>query len=67
MAALSVLSQALAALDGATFAAQLGTFWPPLTRLLGVDYATADVQRALSELMLRHVGPLLAASQPGSS
>jgi hypothetical protein len=62
--------QALAALNGGTFQSELGRFFPVLTALITCDYATADVQRALSELFLTCVGPLLqpaaAAAVPSS-
>lgn len=57
--------QALAALDAATFQVELGRFFPVLTRLMTCDYATPDVQRALSELFMAKVGPLLAAAPQG--
>jgi hypothetical protein len=51
--------QALSTLDAGTFQAELGRFFPVLTRLMSCEYATADVQRALSELFLVRVGPML--------
>eukprot|EP00882_Tetradesmus_deserticola_P033912 GHRQ01038778.1.p1 GENE.GHRQ01038778.1~~GHRQ01038778.1.p1 ORF type:complete len:190 (+),score=78.23 GHRQ01038778.1:58-627(+) len=51
--------KALSTLDAATFQAELARFFPVLTKLMTCDYATADVQRALSELFLVRVGPLL--------
>jgi hypothetical protein len=59
---LLLLLQALAALSEATFRSELGRFFPVLTRLISCDHTTADVQRALSELFLTRVGPLLVAS-----
>jgi brefeldin A-inhibited guanine nucleotide-exchange protein len=55
------LLQALSTLDAATFQAELARFFPVLTKLMTCDYATADVQRALSELFLVRVGPMLPA------
>jgi hypothetical protein len=51
--------QALSAIDAVIFKAELGRFFPVLTRLITCDYATADVQRALSEVFLVKVGSLL--------
>jgi brefeldin A-inhibited guanine nucleotide-exchange protein len=53
--------QALSTLEAATFQAELGRFFPVLTRLMTCEYAPADVQRALSELFLTRVGPMLPA------
>lgn len=53
------LLQALSALPQATFDAELGRFFPVLTQLISCSHTTADVQRALSELFLARVGPLL--------
>eukprot|EP00775_Hariotina_reticulata_P008270 gene8270-8458_t len=50
---------ALSALDAVIFKAELGRFFPVLTQLITCDYATADVQRALSEVFLVKVGSLL--------
>lgn len=60
------LLQALNTLDAATFQSELSHFFPVLTKLMTCDYATADVQRALSELFMLKVGPMLPAlSQAG--
>lgn len=56
-----LLLQALSTLERATFQAQLGRFFPVLTALMACEHAPADVQRALSELFLTRVGPLLPA------
>ena len=56
------LCQALSALSEATFRDELRRFFPVLTRLIMCEHTTADVQRALSEVFLTRVGPLLAAS-----
>ncbi|WIA22572.1 hypothetical protein OEZ86_009559 [Tetradesmus obliquus] len=53
--------KALSTLERATFQAQLGRFFPVLTALMACEHAPADVQRALSELFLTRVGPLLPA------
>lgn len=60
---LPLLLQALSSLDKSTFQKQLGRFFPVLTKLMVCDYATADVQRALSELFLVRVGPMLPSGQ----
>ncbi len=59
---LPCLLQALTALTEGTFRAELGRFFPVLTQLISCSHTTADVQRALSELFLARVGPLLATS-----
>eukprot|EP00879_Flechtneria_rotunda_P012887 GHRR01013459.1.p1 GENE.GHRR01013459.1~~GHRR01013459.1.p1 ORF type:complete len:271 (+),score=94.74 GHRR01013459.1:102-914(+) len=53
--------KALNGLDELTFKQQLSRFFPVLTQLMSAEYATADVQRALSQLFLTRVGPMLPA------
>lgn len=51
--------QALSSFDEPTFRRHLPHFFPALARLVKCGYAPADVQRALSDLLLQRVGPLL--------
>ncbi len=53
--------QALSSFDELTFRRHLPHFFPSLARLVKCGYAPADVQRALSDLLLYRVGPLLDA------
>jgi len=53
--------KALAACDETAFRRQLPTLFPALARLVQCDHTTPDVQRALSDLLLMRVGPLLGA------
>jgi hypothetical protein len=61
------LLQALSALPQGTFDAELGRFFPVLTQLISCGHTTADVQRALSELFLARVGPLLVHGNGAST
>lgn len=51
--------QALDGLGPEVFKAQVARFFPVLIRLIQCDYAPSDVQRALSDLFLHRVGPLI--------
>jgi hypothetical protein len=62
-----VRAQALSALPGATFQGQLPRLFPLLTALITADHTSPEVQRALAELFLGRVGPLLAAAGGSSS
>lgn len=53
--------RALASFDDRLFRAHLSSFFPLLTRLIRCDYAPAEVQKALSDLFLSRVGPLIGA------
>jgi hypothetical protein len=54
--------RALAAAGDPVFRRQLPRLFPLLARLVQCDHATPDVQRALSDLLLGRVGPLLATA-----
>jgi brefeldin A-inhibited guanine nucleotide-exchange protein len=62
--------KALAAAGDGAFRRQLPDLFPVLARLVQCDHATPDVQRALSDLLMGRVGPLLgsgdAVTQAGS-
>jgi len=51
--------RALCALDPALLTPRLPELFPLLASLIRCDYASRDVHRALSDLFLRRVGPLL--------
>jgi hypothetical protein len=59
---LFVVLQALCAIEDATFKEHLPRFFPALIRLIQCDYAPSDVQRALSDLFITRMGPLLGCS-----
>ena len=42
------------------FRQQLPAFFPLLTSLIGCEHASPDVQRTLSDLFTRRIGPLLS-------
>lgn len=50
---------ALGLLEPLMFQANLTTLFPTLTRLIKCEYATAEVHRALSNVLLKRVGPML--------
>ena len=55
----------LRALNGFTDAAfrqHLAAFFPLLTALIGCEHAPREVQRTLSDLFMRRIGPLLSQS-----
>jgi hypothetical protein len=54
--------KAIAAADPPAFRRQLPGLFPALARLVACDHSTPDVQRALSDLLMGRVGPLLGAA-----
>jgi brefeldin A-inhibited guanine nucleotide-exchange protein len=53
--------RALLAFPPAAFRAHLRDFFPLLTALISCEYAPPEVQRALSELFAKRIGPMLAS------
>ena len=52
--------RALLAFPPDAFRAHLKDFFPLLTTLISCEYAPPEVQRALSELFAKRIGPMLA-------
>ena len=57
--------RAVGSFSDAAFRQQLPAFFPLLTSLIGCEHAPPEVQRALSDLFARRIGPLL--SQPSET
>ena len=53
---------ALSAFSDAAFRQQLPSFFPLLTALISCEHAPPEVQRTLSDLFSRRIGPLLSQS-----
>ena len=53
--------RALLAFSPDAFRAHLKDFFPLLTALISCEYAPPEVQRALSELFAKRIGPMLAS------
>lgn len=54
--------RALLSFSPAAFRAHLKDFFPLLTALISCEYAPPEVQRALSELFAKRIGPMLGSS-----
>ena len=52
--------RALNGLPDAAFREQLLAFFPLLTSLISCEHAPPEVQRTLSDLFMRRIGPLLS-------
>ena len=50
---------ARARFDDSAFRAQLGVFFPVLTRLIRCQHVPAEVSRTLSDVFAKRVGPLI--------
>ncbi len=53
--------RALLAFSPAAFRSHLKDFFPLLTTLISCEYAPPEVQRALSDLFAKRIGPMLAS------
>lgn len=53
--------RAVGSFSDAAFRQQLPAFFPLLTSLIGCEHAPPEVQRTLSDLFTRRIGPLLSA------